>query len=264
MDGGPAERGRAGSGAGLRRFVRPPRAAGGGTGTDCGLCAAPCGERHGHVVDLTGRALLCACQGCHLLLDRAAAAAGRYRAVPERHLALPEFRVDPADWEEMQIPVRTAFFFHNSTLGRYVAFYPSPGGATECLLPLRSFDRILAANAGAVPGDVLPDVEAFLVDRGPGGPRCHLVPIDACYRLAGLVRLHWKGFDGGPDVWKAIDGFFTDLGDGGTGGPARPGGRPAGEPAAQAAPAAVAPAPAAAARTGPAVTATCRAGGGGG
>ena len=50
------------------------------------------------------------------------------------------------------------------------------------------------------------------MDRRPeGGFACHLVPIDACYELVGLVRLHWKGFDGGEEAWKAIEGFFAEL-----------------------------------------------------
>ena len=37
------------------------------------------------------------------------------------------------------------------------------------------------------------------------------MPIDACYRLVGLVRLHWRGFDGGSEAWAAIDTFFAEL-----------------------------------------------------
>ena len=60
-----------------------------------------------------------------------------------------------------------------------------------------------------------PDVEALLVRRGDagrgGGPaRALLVLVDACYRLDGLVRLHWKGFDGGAEA-VAIDAFFAEL-----------------------------------------------------
>ena len=40
---------------------------------------------------------------------------------------------------------------------------------------------------------------------------CLLVPIDACYRLVGLVRMHWRGFDGGSEAWAAIDAFFAEL-----------------------------------------------------
>jgi hypothetical protein len=38
-----------------------------------------------------------------------------------------------------------------------------------------------------------------------------LVPIDACYRLVGLVKRHWRGFDGGSEAWAAIDGYFASL-----------------------------------------------------
>ena len=236
------------TGSGLRRFREPPQqhqqqdrqrarhaapaqaspAAVPGTarhtaeGTRCELCSEPVGDDHGHVVDMDDRALLCACPGCHLLF--APAAQGRYRAVPRRYLHAPAFRMPAADWDELQIPVRTAFFFHNSTLGHAVAFYPSPAGATESLLPLPAWERILAANPELPRAE--PDVEALLIDRGAatpgtgisgtgahatGGSVCHLVPISACYELVGLVRLHWKGFSGGEEAWAAIDGFFAEL-----------------------------------------------------
>jgi hypothetical protein len=60
-----------------------------------------------------------------------------------------------------------------------------------------------------------PDVEALLVRRGDSGrggrAEALLVPIDACYRLVGLVRRHWKGFDGGAEAWAVIDAFFAEL-----------------------------------------------------
>ncbi|WP_424535718.1 DUF5947 family protein [Sphaerisporangium viridialbum] len=192
--------------AGLRRFrePRPP------AGPRCEMCAEALDERHGHAVNVESRGLLCVCRGCVLLLSRGAEVArGRYRAVPERCLYVPSFRLEDADWEELQIPVRTAFFFRNSTLDRFVAFYPSPGGATESLLDLSAWDRVLAANP-ELP-EALADVEAYLIDRGPGGFACHLVPIDTCYELVGLVRTHWKGFHGGQEAWDAIDGFFEEL-----------------------------------------------------
>ncbi|GAA3827540.1 DUF5947 family protein [Sphaerisporangium flaviroseum] len=191
---------------GLRRF-REPRLSG---VARCEMCAETLEERHGHAVNVESRALLCVCRGCALLMSRGGTVArGRYRAVPERYLHIPTFRLEAADWEELQIPVRTAFFFRNSTLERFVAFYPSPGGATESLLDLAAWDRVLAANPGLA--EAQPDVEAYLIDRRPGGFTCHLVPIDACYELVGLVRMHWTGFHGGQEAWRAIDGFFEDL-----------------------------------------------------
>jgi hypothetical protein len=174
------------------------------------MCAESLDDRHGHAVNVESRALLCVCRACRLLLSRGGTVAqGRYRAVPDRYLYVPSFRLEARDWEALQIPVRTAFFFRNSTLDRFVAFYPSPGGATESLLDLSAWDGVLAANPELV--EALPDVEAYLIDRRPDGFTCHLVPIDACYELVGLVRLHWKGFHGGQEAWEAIDGFFGEL-----------------------------------------------------
>jgi hypothetical protein len=55
------------------------------------------------------------------------------------------------------------------------------------------------------------DVEALLLRKAGGETECLLVPIDVCYELVGLVRMHWKGFDGGSEAWDKIDGFFADL-----------------------------------------------------
>ena len=38
--------------------------------------------------------------------------------------------------------------------------------------------------------------------------RCSL---DRCYHLIGLVRSHWRGLTGGPELWKVIEGFFAGL-----------------------------------------------------
>jgi Family of unknown function (DUF5947) len=191
---------------GLRRFREPPAA----DVERCELCGEPLGDRHAHVVNLDSRALLCTCPPCHLLFTRDGAGAGRFRAVPDRYRHTRGFRMSTADWEELQIPVRMAFFFHNSALGRNVAFYPSPGGATESQLPLDTWDRVLAANPAMA--DARPDVEALLVDRvAEDRFDCYLVPIDACYELVGIVRLHWRGFAGGQEVWEAIDDHFATL-----------------------------------------------------
>ncbi|MEV4097997.1 DUF5947 family protein [Streptosporangium saharense] len=194
---------------GLRRFREPAPEVGKPRERCCELCAEPVGERHAHVVDVGSRALMCACHGCHLLFTTEGAAMGRFLAVPGRHLYAPRLVLSEDDWEELQIPVRMAFLFHNSALGRTVALYPSPGGATESELPMETWERVLAANPALA--DVRPDVEALLVDRRPDGFVCHLVPIDACYELVGLVRTRWKGFDGGREAWEAIDSFFADL-----------------------------------------------------
>src|SRR4029077_19760770 len=148
--------------------------------------------------------LLCTCRACYLLFTRTGAAQGKYRAVPDRYLHLPAFLLGTAAWDALQIPVRMAFFFSNSSLGRVVAFYPSPAGATESLLPLDSWQALL--DRTPVLASLEPDVEALLVHgrRGADSFDCFVVPIAACYELTGIVRRRWKGFDGGEEAWRDI------------------------------------------------------------
>jgi hypothetical protein len=162
------------------------------------MCSEPIGEGHRHVADLTHRSILCCCRSCGMLFTQTAAARGRYRTVPDRWLHDPALTIGGQEWERFGIPVRLAFFFHNSVLGRVVALYPGPGGATESELALDAWDDLLAGTG--LGRTLAPDVEAILVDRGDAAepPSCHLVPIDACYELVGRLRMCWVGFDGGP------------------------------------------------------------------
>jgi hypothetical protein len=173
------------------------------------MCTEPIGDGHGHVIDLESRAIMCTCRGCYLLFTHGGAGGKRHRAVPRRFLHAPVFSLGEAVWETVGIPVRMAFLFRNSVLGSTVAFYPSPAGATESLLPMGAWEDMLAANEQFA--TVSPDVEALLLNKLEDGFECFLVPIDVCYELVGLVRLHWRGFDGGTEAWQAIDGFFDGL-----------------------------------------------------
>ena len=191
----------------LRRLLAPrpaPR-----PGEQCELCGAAVGEEHQHVVSVETRALLCACRACYLLFTHEGAAQGRYRAVPERYAAAADFRLKEGQWEALQIPVGIAFFFFNSSLGRTVAFYPSPAGATESLLSLDTWDKVRRENP--VLDSLAPDVEALLVYKRPDGFECHLVPIDACYELVGHLRRLWRGFDGGREAHDALETFFANV-----------------------------------------------------
>ena len=118
--------------------------------------------------------------------------------------------LDDAQWDALQVPVGMAFFLRNSVQDRVIACYPSPAGATESELSLQAWTS--GVGGGRLATELAPDVEALLVRRGKDARTdCLLVPIDACYRLVGLVRLHWRGFDGGADAWREIDRFFDDL-----------------------------------------------------
>ena len=56
-----------------------------------------------------------------------------------------------------------------------------------------------------------PDVEAVLISRGQDGVEYFLVPIDACYELAGRMRMLWRGFDGGSEARQSIAEFLTGV-----------------------------------------------------
>lgn len=201
--------------AGLRRFVdrsaapAPPSTGPQQPGERCEMCAEPIGEHHGHVVDLEGRGLMCTCRACALLFTAEGSGGGRFRAVPERYRYAADVALADATWDAIGIPVAMAFFFTNSAMGRTVAFYPSPAGATESLLPLDAWTDLAAAVPDIT--ELRPDVEALLVYRNREGFEFFSVPIDACYQLVGLVRMHWKGFDGGEEAWIAINEFFDEL-----------------------------------------------------
>jgi hypothetical protein len=187
----------------LQRFFQKPsrpRAA-----ERCELCDVDLGRDHNHLVNLSTRALMCACRGCYLLFENGGAGGGKYRTVPERYVTLGA----GFEWDGLQIPVGVAFFFFNSALTRVAAFYPSPAGATESLLPLDTWAEIVAASPAI--GELAPDVEALLVRRTGERRDAFIVPIDACYELVGRIRRLWRGFDGGDEARQEIERFFAQV-----------------------------------------------------
>ena len=175
----------------------------------CELCSEPVEPEHRHVLDLKERRLLCACRPCAILFDREGAGGGHYRLVPDRCRLVSDFELDDVLWSRLRLPVDMAFFFTRGDLGRTVAFYPSPLGATESLLELDAWQELEARNP--VLASVVPDVEALLVNR-TGETREHwLVGVDRCYALVGLIKTRWKGLAGGQEVWEELAAFFDEL-----------------------------------------------------
>ncbi|HEX6931585.1 MAG TPA: DUF5947 family protein [Streptosporangiaceae bacterium] len=191
----------------------------------CELCSTAIPAGHGHLADIDHASLLCACRACYLLFTQHEAVRGRFRAVPDRYLTDPDHSLTAAEWEQLEIPVGLAFFLRSSRTGTVTAFYPSPAGATECRLDLAAWARLTTAHRLLAAAE--PDVEAVLITRAgaaapgsaagaePGEPaasvECFVVPIDACYELAGRMRLHWRGFDGGAEARQAIASFLDTV-----------------------------------------------------
>jgi Family of unknown function (DUF5947) len=189
--------------AALRRFVNSQPI------TRCELCAAPIDEeRHTHLFEPANGRLLCACPLCACTLGEATD--GRYRAVPDRVEALPDFRIADADWQALGLPVDIAWLVYSTPLAGPVAFYPGPAGTTQMPLAPDAWSALVAHNP--ILAALAPDVEALLANRMRGRRLYYRVPIDRCYELVGLIRTQWQGWSGGDEVWRAIEDYFGRLG----------------------------------------------------
>ena len=190
----------------LRQFAKRDK-----TVEKCELCSLALRPDHPHLIELVQRKLICACDACALLFS---GPSKKYRRVPRRIQAFPNFQLSDAEWNSLMVPINMAFFFKNSVEGRVIAMYPSPAGATESLLELESWNDLATRNPQL--DDMEPDVEALLVNRlgysrGYSAPEYYLLPIDECYKLVGLIRAHWSGLSGGTEVWQQIGDFFRCL-----------------------------------------------------
>jgi hypothetical protein len=190
----------------LRQLVRKRTAA-----ESCELCSAELPSEHQHLIDPAARKLICACEACAILFSSQNAA--RFKRVPRRIRFLPQFGMTDARWDGLMIPIEMAFFFKNGASGKVVAFYPGPAGATESLLSLDTWSDIERENPALL--EMEPDVEALLANR-VGATRgvaaeYYIVPIDECFKLVGLIRLHWRGLSGGTEVWREVGKFFASL-----------------------------------------------------
>jgi Family of unknown function (DUF5947) len=175
----------------------------------CELCSDIIPVEHRHLLDLSSRTLVCTCSACSLLFSNQRTGNEKYRLVPGRYLALPDFYMTDEQWDELMIPVNMAFILRSTGAKHVMAFYPSPAGAMESMLDLEEWEVLASSNP--ILNDLEPDVEALLINRVKNAREHYIVPIDACYQLVGLIRVSWKGLSGGQEVWDAIEKFFSDL-----------------------------------------------------
>ncbi len=173
----------------------------------CELCSAELAPAHQHLLNPKQRQILCSCDACAMLFCGQAGA--HYLRVPRRIRALASFQMPDLEWESLMIPINLAFFYYDTAAARMMAMYPSPAGAIESLLPLESWAQIAAGHPAL--NSMEPDVETFLVNRIGRAHEYYIVPIDECFRLVGLIRLHWRGLSGGAEVWTHINAFFSGL-----------------------------------------------------
>jgi len=187
----------------LRQFARRERPL-----ERCELCSLGLRSDHPHLIELAQRKLLCTCDACAILFSGQGV---KFKRVPRRVRSIPGFNLSDAEWNGLMVPINMAFFFQSSLENRVIALYPSPAGATESLLALESWNDIVSRNP--ILNEMESDVEGLLVNRlgysrGYSAAEYYLLPIDECYKLVGLIRMHWKDFPVGRKCGKSWASFF--------------------------------------------------------
>jgi hypothetical protein len=173
----------------------------------CELCRVPLAPIHRHLLEAATRKIVCACDGCTTTF--LPVVSGRFKVIPRDSRALLDFQLSEADWDSLALPISLAFFYYDSPNEKMTAIYPSPAGATESLLPLTAWEGIVRQNPALE--KLEPDVEALLVNRAGDTPEYFIAPIDKCFELVGIIRMHWRGLSGGEEVWREIARFFASL-----------------------------------------------------
>ncbi len=171
----------------------------------CDLCNTTIPEDHRHLLHLTERRIICACEACWALRS----GDPEYRPSGMRTVWLDDFDCDDEMWGRFQIPIGLAFFMRSTVSDGLLAFYPSPAGATESELDLAAWDALVERNPGIVNLDA--DAEALVVNRLSTPPQYAIIPIDQCYALVGLIKSRWEGISGGGALQEAVPAFFEEL-----------------------------------------------------
>jgi Family of unknown function (DUF5947) len=208
LDDAVAARRRAGLVSGLRGLARtngPTPTAAPADGEVCDLCGIGISDEHRHLLALSERRIVCACEACWAMRS----GEGDYRPTGNRTLWLPGLDVPDDLWASFQIPIGLAFFMESTVTACVVAMYPSPGGATESELHFDSWARMRGLNP--VLEGLEPDIEGLIVNRLVDPALYVIAPIDRCYELTGTIKAHWEGISGGSAVEAAVAGFFARL-----------------------------------------------------
>jgi hypothetical protein len=171
----------------------------------CDGCGVALPAEHDHLAEAGARALRCACAAC--AMTPAGPAGVRLKRVRRRVERLLDGRISAPTWAALGVPVGLAFFVRRWS--GVVALYPSPAGLLEADVAAAAWEAVTTEHPSLA--DLDDDVEALLVNRLHGADAAYRVSVDFCYRLAGLVRLHWRGLGGGSALAQQVRTFFEEL-----------------------------------------------------
>jgi hypothetical protein len=209
LDDAVAARRRAGVVSGLRGLARAspraPEMPSSAADEVCDLCGIGIPPDHRHLLALSERRIVCACEACWAMRS----GEGDYRPTGNRTVWLGGLDVPDDLWASFQIPIGLAFFMESTVTSCVVAMYPSPGGATESELHFDTWSRMRELNP--VLEGLEPDIEGLIVNRLADPPLYVIAPIDRCYELTGTIKAHWEGISGGSGVVAAVTEFFDGL-----------------------------------------------------
>ena len=169
----------------------------------CDFCGQALADEHAHVLDTQDARPRCACAACALLFPDTGP--GRFRrsgASPQR-LASP--LCTDEQWTALGVPVGLAWFFRDGA-ARLRLQYPGAAGPVEAPQSSAALAEAIEPLRSLAPG-----VEAILVRRKAGASAAWRVPMDTCWHLSGLLRRHWRGFEGGAEVHAQLERLFKDL-----------------------------------------------------
>jgi hypothetical protein len=186
----------------LRRFRQPQNVQ-----ERCELCGVGLSRNHRHLLEISQSQIVCACDPCAFRFQDVIE--GRLKLIPKDVWCLPQFTLSDTEWENLALPINLAFFFYSTPEKKMKALYPSPAGATESLLPLEAWNSFAERDSRV--RTMQSDVEALLVNLVGTKREYYIVPIDVCFELVGLIRMHWHGLSGGDAVWQQVEAFFARL-----------------------------------------------------
>jgi hypothetical protein len=188
----------------IRQFARKPQ---GPPAEHCELCSQELPAEHAHLLQPDTGKLVCSCDVCAVLFS--SGESKRYKRVPRDIETLSGFVISEEQWADFRLPINLMFFVASTPAQRILAYYPSPAGAVESLLSLEAWDALVEVNPVLATFEC--DVEALLVNRVNGERAYFRAPIDECFKLVGIIRIHWRGLSGGTEVWDEVSRFFTYL-----------------------------------------------------